>query len=297
RRTHTFKEAGEVLVEVRDTTYRGGADYHYRLRIGDFPGATTAFPLAIERGKTTKVGFAGPGTADIPAVSVKASTNPARTTAYVAPKRPGGVAGWQLPVRLSDFPETVEQEPNNEPARANKLPVPGGVSARFDKPGDVDCFAVAGKKGQKLVAAATTYEVNSPAEVFIRVLDPKGTEIAKSNPMLPAARVEFTPTEDGEYGLACEHLSYVSGPNEIYHLSVRPVTPDFDIILALDRCEAVPGGGTAVLATVNRLNGYAGPVELSILGDESLSGKVTLPAGPAIAVVAPLRGEGTPPGA
>ena len=44
RLTHTFEEAGEFLVEVRDTTYRGGPDYYYRLRIGDFPGATTAFP-------------------------------------------------------------------------------------------------------------------------------------------------------------------------------------------------------------------------------------------------------------
>jgi hypothetical protein len=46
RLSHTFKDAGEVLVEVRDTTHRGGADFFYRLRVGDFPGATTAFPLA-----------------------------------------------------------------------------------------------------------------------------------------------------------------------------------------------------------------------------------------------------------
>src|SRR5262249_12432426 len=31
RLTHTFKEAGEVIVEVRDTTYRGGPDFFYRL--------------------------------------------------------------------------------------------------------------------------------------------------------------------------------------------------------------------------------------------------------------------------
>src|SRR5262249_55210240 len=57
RLTHTFKEAGEILVEVRDTTHRGAADYAYRLRIGEFPGATTAFPLAVQRGKQTSIGF------------------------------------------------------------------------------------------------------------------------------------------------------------------------------------------------------------------------------------------------
>src|SRR5262249_22697366 len=36
---HTFKEGGEFLVEVRDSTHRGGPDFWYRLRIGDFPSA------------------------------------------------------------------------------------------------------------------------------------------------------------------------------------------------------------------------------------------------------------------
>ena len=46
-------------------------------------------------------------------------------------------SGWPLPVRLSSYPELVEQEPNDEPAKANKLPVPGGISARFGTKGDV----------------------------------------------------------------------------------------------------------------------------------------------------------------
>lgn len=297
RLTHTFKEAGEYLVEVRDTTYRGGGDYFYRLRIGEFPGATTAFPVAIERGKSAKVGFAGPGTADLPAVTLKAPADPAMAAVYVAPKRASGASGWPVPVRLSDMPESAEQEPNNEIAKANKLAVPGGVSARFEKSGDVDHFVVTCKKGVKYAAAATTYELNSPAEVLIRLLDAKGAEIGRSNPSLPAARVEFTPKDDGKYIVACEHLNYLSGPNEIYHLSVQPVTGDFAIAHVLDRGEAPAGGGTGVLATVNRLNGFAGPIELSITGNAALSGKATLPAGQAIAFVPLLVKDGTKPGA
>jgi hypothetical protein len=296
RLTHTFKEAGEYLVEVRDTTYRGGPDFFYRLRIGEFPAATTAFPLAIERGKRAMVGFAGPGTADLPPISVKASTNPGRTAMSVAPRRATGVAGWPLPVLLSDHPELIEQEPNNELAQANRLPVPGGMSAKFEKSGDVDHFVVAGQKGQKLVAIARTYEVNSPAEVLLRVLDAKGGEIARSNPAQPAARVEFTPPADGDFIIACEHLNYLSGPNEIYHLVVEPVQPDFSITLATDRYEAAPGGGTAVLVTVNRLNGYDGPVQLSIVGHDALSGTVTLPPGQSIAFVPLVVDVETHPG-
>src|SRR5262249_52907289 len=41
RLTHTFKQAGDYLIEIRDVMYRGGPDYWYRLRLGDFPCATT----------------------------------------------------------------------------------------------------------------------------------------------------------------------------------------------------------------------------------------------------------------
>lgn len=297
RLTHTFKDGGEYLVEVRDTTYRGGGEFFYRLRIGDFPGVTTAFPVAAQRGQTVSIGFGGPGTAGIPPVSVKIPADTTLAAIQLSPKKSGGVSGWPVPVRLSNWPESVEQEPNDEPAKANKLTVPGGVSARFEKAGDVDHFAVSCKKGVKYAADANTFEINSPCEVLIRVLDDKGKEVGRSNPAQSNARVEFTPGADGEFVIACEHLNFLSGPNEIYHLTVRPVTADFDINLAFDRGEASPGGGTAVAATVNRLNGYAGPVELSIVGDAALSGTAILPPGQTVTFIPLLVKDGTKAGA
>lgn len=290
RLTHTFKEAGEILVEVRDTTHRGGGDFAYRLRIADVPTATTAFPLAATRGANVSVGFTGPGA--IPPVSATAPKEGGLAAFYVSPGN-----GWPVPVRLADHPEAAEVEPNDEPAKANKLPVPGGVSGRFEKAKDVDHFAITAKKGQKLVVSVLTYEVNSPAEVLVRVLDAKGGQVAASNPSAPANRFEFTPAADGEYVLACEHQNFLSGPNEVYHLSVAPSGPDFAVALGFDRGEAAPGSGTGVFATVTRLNGYAGPVDLSIDGDPNLSGKLTLPAGQTQAFVPLLVKDGTKPGA
>lgn len=298
RLTHTFKEAGEILVEVRDTTHRGGGDFFYRLRIGDFPGASTAFPMFAQRGTEAKIGFAGPGTDDIPPVSLKVAADPMVRAVNVAPKRSAGNFGWPLPVRLTDEPQIVEQEPNNTPEKATKLSVPSGASARFLEKGDLDHFTIAGKKGQKLIVAAQTYEVNSPAEVLIKVLDAKGGVLATSNPAAVPTRLEFTPAADGDYTIACEHLNYLFGPNEVYHLTVRPATPDFDVSLVLDRFEAPAGGGTAVaVANVARLNGFAGPVDLSIAGDVALSGTVTVHAGQTQAFVPLAVKAGTKPGA
>ena len=60
RLTYQFMEAGEYIIEIRDTTYRGGDDFWYRLRIGDFPCATSPLPMAAKRGTKATVFFSGP---------------------------------------------------------------------------------------------------------------------------------------------------------------------------------------------------------------------------------------------
>lgn len=274
RLTHTFTTAGEVIVEVRDTTYRGGADFAYRFRVGNFPGATTAFPLAVQAAQTAEIGFAGPGLDGVKLVPVKGEGE----VVYVAPKRDNGPGGWPVPVRVHPHSESVEQEPNNTPDKANPLPVPGGVSARFGEKGDVDHFKITAKKGQKLAVTALTYEVNSPAEVYVRVLDAKGAELVKSNPTQVGTRVEFTAAADGDYVIACEHTNYLFGPNEVYHLSVKPVTPDFAMGVAFDRVD-VPAGGVGLLPVTafTKANGFNGPVDLEFTSP-TVSGKFTLPA-------------------
>lgn len=276
RLTHTFAEAADVLVEVRDSTYRGGPEYAYRLRVGEFPAVMTAFPLAVEAGKPTRVGGAGPGGDRV---------SPAEVTgvppvAYFSPQFGHGRPGWAVPVRVHPYPEAVEQEPNNDTGRANVLPVPGGVSARFAEKGDVDTFRFAGKKGHKLAVVARAYELNAPTEVYLRVLDARGAEVGKSDPAQPTARVEFTPSADGDYFAAAENLNYLYGPTEVYHLSVTPVAPDFEVSLGLDRFDVAPGGSAVLPVTgLTRLNGYAGPVDLTVTGIDGLTGTLTLPAG------------------
>jgi hypothetical protein len=271
---HTFPTNTEVIVEIRDTTYRGGADYAYRLRVGAFPGATTPFPLAVERRKASEVGFAGLGLEGVRPALVKWESDGAN----VVPKRNGGVGGWPVSVRVHDHVETVEQEPNHTPETANPIAVPGGVSARFGEKSDTDHFKFAAKKGQKLVIQALTFEVNAPTEVYLRVLDAKGAELAKSNPQQIGTRVEFTAPADGEFVIACEHTNYLSGPNEVYHLSVKPLTADFAVTVPFDRID-VPAGGIGLLPItgLTKLNGFNAAVDVEFIGD-GISGKTTIPA-------------------
>src|SRR5207245_1419438 len=180
RLTYTFKDAGDYLIEIRDVAYKGGPDYWYRLRVGDFPCATTPIPMAIKRGAKASISFAGPQVDSVPAMEVTAPTDPTVASVWVAPKGTNGLHGWPVELLLSDFEETVEQEPNNEIAKANRLAVPGGITGRFAEKNDLDYFVFSGKKGQRLVLDGHTAEEHSPSLLYMAVKDAKGGELAKT---------------------------------------------------------------------------------------------------------------------
>jgi hypothetical protein len=277
RLTHTFKEGGEFLIEVRDSTHRGGPDYWYRLRVGDFPTAITPYPLAAKRGTKASVGFAGADLDGVTLVAVDVPADPALEAVSVVPKGTRPNFGWPVSLLLSDVDEVTEQEPNNDPAKANRVPFPCGISARFQDKSDVDCFVFAGKKGQRYLINSQTQELLSPADVYMVLKDAKGGQVATSNPTAGTG-VDYTAPADGDLVLSVEHLNYLHGPNEVYRITILPPQPGFDVTLATDKIE-VPALGIAVLpiqAIVRR--DYAGPIEISVVGNASLSGSTTVTA-------------------
>lgn len=288
RLTYVFKEAGDYLIEIKDVLNRGGPDYVYRLRIGDFPAATAPIPMAAKRGSKVKVSFAGPHVEGVPPIDVAVPTDPLQNVVWLAPKGPSGLSGWPVALALSDHEELVEQEPNHEPAKANRVPVPGGITGRFQESGDIDLFVFTAKKGQKLVIEAHTLELYSPTLVYFILKNSKtGTEIAKSNPQgVPPAdqRLEFNVGEDGDYLVEVQHLNYLAGPSEAYHLTITPNLPSFEVGLGMERHDLPPGGFAPLLLFVTR-KGYAGPIDLSMVGPPGLSGAGTIKANQAQGVL------------
>jgi hypothetical protein len=279
RLTYTFPAAGDYFVAVRDVSYAGGEDFYYRLRVGDFPCATAPLPMAAKRGSKVAVRFAGPAVDGVAPVEVTVPSDPAVQGVQVAPKGPNGLHGWPVMLAVSDLDELVEKEPNDAPAKANRVPVPGAVTGRFEQKGDIDHFVFAFQKGKRYVLAAHTHEHLSPTEVYMVLRDGKGGQLQASNPMT-APRLDFTAPADGDYTLAVEHLNYFFGPTEAYRLTVTPYRPEYDVSLLLDRFDVAAGGTVSVPVQVAR-RGYNGPVELNVVGPKGLSGKATIPAGAA----------------
>ncbi|HLW68905.1 MAG TPA: hypothetical protein VKS79_26575 [Gemmataceae bacterium] len=272
---HTFKEGGEFLVEVRDSTHRGGPDFWYRLRIGDFPSAITPFPLAAQRGSKAVVQFAGPDVDGVSPVSLATPATPGLEAISVVPKGARPFSGWPVSLLLTDSPEIVEQEPNNEPAKANRVPVPCGISGRFLEKSDLDCYVFAAKKGQRYLINSQTHELLSPAEVYMTLKDAKGAEVAKSNPQTGAG-IDFTAPAEGDYTLVAEHLNYAFGPNEVYRITITQPAAHFELALSTDRLN-IPTGGTTVIPIQSLVRSdYAGPIEISVVDNPNLSGSIVI---------------------
>jgi hypothetical protein len=282
RLTYTFKAAGDYLIEIRDATYRGGGDFVYRLRIGDFPCATAVVPMAIKRGGKATVTFAGPYVDGVAPLEVQAPADPALDIVWLTPKGKNGLSGWPVSVALSDLEETVEQEPNNEPAKANRVPVPGAVSGRLLEKGDVDYFVFAGKKGQRLIIDGHTLELYSPTLLYMVLRNAKGDELARTKfeaaPPLDQ-RLDFTPPDDGDYTIEVQHVNFVTGPSEVYRITITPYAPGFTLSAGLDRFD-VPQTSTIPVQLLLTRRDAGGPVEVTVVADHpGITGQFTIPAG------------------
>jgi hypothetical protein len=277
RLTHTFKDAGDCVVGVRDVAWRGGEDFNYRLRIGDFPTATTPLPLAARRGAKTAIRFSGPNADSVPPVEVNVPSDPNLEAISVSPRGSNGPSGWPVSLAVSDLDEVVEQEPNNEPAKATRVPVPGAVTGRFQTPGDLDHYVFALKKGTRYAIEAQTHEYHSPSEVLLTLRDARGGQVQASNPAA-APRLDYTPPADGDYTLVVEHLFGWGGPDEVYRVSITPYEPGFDLLLSTDRLDVAPGGTVSVPVYLVRRD-YNGAIEIGPAGVPGITGKATIAAG------------------
>ncbi|PYI87114.1 MAG: hypothetical protein DME26_07195, partial [Verrucomicrobia bacterium] len=178
---HTIPKSGAYRVQVTEQTLGASNDHFYRLSIGSFAYAVGAFPLSVTANAETEaqlIGFnLGPkskvrfkpeklGEMDLPID--EANTRSRRT----------------LKVLVTDVPELVEAEPNDTPAQATKIQVPGAVNGRIwptakGQATDVDLFKFDAKGGQTWVIETTAARNGSPIDTRIEVLHPDGKPVER----------------------------------------------------------------------------------------------------------------------
>ena len=262
---HTFDTTGKYVLEVRDINYQGGGNYHYRLRIGDFPCVTVPYPMGVQAGVASTVHFAGPDVDEVLPIDVHVAEDPLLSTVNVGAKRRAGAASGFAILAVGRGEELLEHEPNDTAAQANRVTLGTCLNGRFESADDVDRFVFPAKKDQRFVFAGITRRQGSPAYLVLQLLNPNGGEVASAEyDGSTDGAINYTFPADGDYTLVVKDLAGQNGNPFAYRIDVQPWQPGFSLTASTDTLN-VPVEGTAIVTVTASRRQYDGPIDIAAI--------------------------------
>ncbi|HEY8749727.1 MAG TPA: PPC domain-containing protein [Tepidisphaeraceae bacterium] len=217
---------GKYYIQVRDTSYSGGPNFHYLLTVGQFPRPTTVFPLGGKAGESLSLKLIGDVGGELSQV-VKLPATPVAEFDVLA-ERDGLIPPTPNVIRVSPFENVLEHEPNGDLAHATlaEAELPIALNGIISKPGETDWFRFKAHKGQVIDIRVFARSLRSPLDSVIVLCDDKGAQIAANDDSGgPDSYLRFNPPADGQYGVAIFDQLRHGGPDFTYRIELTPVKP------------------------------------------------------------------------
>lgn len=304
RLTYTFAEAGEYALRIHDLIYAGADFGVYHLRAGEIHYAQTMFPLGGQKGTKTSVTLTGGSLAAPMVYEVDLTGELVWSRTRLRIPLGGDILESPLLFEVGEFPEHLEQEPNDAPAQAAAiLPSSILVNGRLDSPGDRDCFRIHLAAGARVLIRAIANRLGSPVDAVISVLNPEGGELATADdretagteppvvrraipqPLEDDPFLDFTAPAEGDFLVAIEDRYLAGGPEYAYRLEIGPPTSNFELI-------AQPGVALAVVPNPQQPDNQGQKVVDSFAGEGT--GALSIDrGGSGVIVVRAIRGTYT----
>lgn len=228
-----IQKAGTYAVGIRDRDFRGGADFTYRLHVGNVPVVTGVFPLAAERGRTTSVRVSGVnlGAADgitakvaVPADVVPGAKVPVPLTGAAAH------AVGKAEVMVAEFPSVIF-----DPTAGADVRVPGSADGVFTKPNEAHVARFRAKKGERLIVEVLAQRAGSPVDPVVEILDAAGKPVPRGVLRATAkTSVTFRDHDGATPGIRLDAWNelavddYLFAGGEVMRILALPKGPDDD---------------------------------------------------------------------
>lgn len=221
-------EDGDYTIQVRESSYRGTGNSHYRLHVGSFRRPDVCYPSGGKIGSKQKVKFIE-SNGDVTEEEVTLAAQPDEEYMVFLKDNPAPSGNI---MRVSPFDNAMEVEPNDDFAHATptNMAAPLALNGIIEKAGDIDFFKFNLGKGQKVDFRAYAQALGSPLDTLIYVYDAKGRTIGGNDDGGGRRRLDskytFTAPADGEYALSItDHLSR-GGPNYVYRVECVASVPE-----------------------------------------------------------------------
>lgn len=221
---------GTYNVLLRDASYGGNGNGHYRLHVGNFPRPTVVFPPGGPPGGTLPVEFVdvagGPLTQEI---SIPAEV-PSRR--WLVASDDQGSSPSPVEFRVSDLPNQMEVEPNQDMDQATPVSIPGAFNGRLQEAGDEDWFVIEGKKDQVFNIEVYSRRLNSPVDALLNVWGPDRKHISGNDDSRgPDPYLRFQMPADGKYYLRVRDHLQRGGQEFVYRIEISPVKPALTVAI------------------------------------------------------------------
>ena len=225
-------EDGEYIVEVRDSAYQGRG--RYRAHIGTFPRPLAVYPAGAKAGSEAEFKLIGDVKGDystkakLPAKTVEGTYGVFGAQGGMKPPSPN-------PVRVSEFDNFLETEPNNSSKEPNLYEgaLPVAFNGILDQPGDMDYFKFTAKKNQSFRFRAYANTIGSPVDPVLNIYDANMKSIAGSDDAdgTKDSRVDFKAPADGEYFVRMRDMLNNGGPSFVYRIEAQPRSPAINVTM------------------------------------------------------------------
>lgn len=248
---------GLYTIQVREASYGGDDNCHYRLHVGDYPRPLVAFPPGGLVGQTQALALlgdpAGPIVQQVRFVDAAGahfqSVEPA-SDGRMAPSpvwvRPSTVACRTEPIAsLAAIVSAPSQpEASSQPAAPSSAPAPGDAPAPpiafhgiLEVTGEMDTFEFTAVKGVAYDVSVIARRLRSPLDSLVEIFDPAGNGVAGNDDSGgPDSYLRFTAPEDGVYRLRVRDQRGRGGPLFVYRAGLGPVQPG--LALTLERLDS-----------------------------------------------------------
>jgi hypothetical protein len=260
-RTYAFPAEPDASIRLS-----GGENYIYRLTLTTGGFADHPWPLAVSRDEPGLVTVAGWNVPD-EAKTLKVAPSAGSDFVTLGHARLAGTVN----VRIEPHRCLVEAEPNDR-KKPQAITLPMTISGRIDPAGDVDVFEFAAKKGERLLFRAEARSVGSLLDPVLRLTDAAGKSLAQADDSSSGkagareAELSFNVSQDGTFRIEVRDLGGSGGPRHFYRLRATRAEPDYTLTVATDRFTLTPGKPLDIPVTVERHNGFAGDVEVTVEG-------------------------------
>ena len=261
----TAREDGVYAISISDDRNDGGPAFVYRLTLTTGPVIDGIFPLGGKRGETTRFQLRGSQVPDQPiAIAIPADAG----ASFRYQWRHGNESTNPVAIDVDDLPEATESVEENDPIRANYLPIPGIANGRIKQPGEIDTWNFSARNGDQLEIELRAYRLGSPLLGVLTIRDATKRILAQAEAGPTGdPTLRFTAPANGIYSITVEDRFRSRGGDDFtYRLRITRPAPDFELQLGLPSLTIPRGQTVSIKVTANRRGNLNGPIYLRFDG-------------------------------